>query len=62
MGKLEFEIRKGTIDDAEIIYNFIYQLAEYEKLTHEVATTSEELAKTLFSANTRAHTYWILSK
>jgi GNAT superfamily N-acetyltransferase len=56
MEKLDFEIKKGTIDDAETIHGFIYQLAEYEKLTHEVTTTPEELAKTLFSANTHVHT------
>jgi len=52
----EIVIKKGTIDDVETIYNFIYQLAEYEKLTDEVTTTSEELAKTLFSENTHTHT------
>jgi len=56
MENLEFVIRKGTKDDVEIIYNFIYQLAEYEKLTHEVTTTPDELAKTLFSENTHTHT------
>ena len=56
MVKPEFEIKKGTIDDAEIICNFINQLAEYEKLTHEVTTTPDELAKTLFSENTHVHT------
>ncbi len=52
----ELVIKKGTIDDVEIIYNFIYQLAEYEKLTDDVATTPDELAKTLFSENTHTHT------
>ncbi len=49
-------IKKGTVDDAETIYNFIYQLAEYEKLTEEVTTTPAELAKTLFAENTHTHT------
>lgn len=52
----ELIIKKGTIEDVEIIYNFICQLAEYEKLTDEVTTTPEELAKTLFSENTHTHT------
>ena len=56
MQNLEFDIRKGTIEDVEIIYNFIYQLAEYEKLIHEVTTSPEELAKTLFAENTHTHT------
>jgi len=54
--KTKLVIKKGTIDDAKVIYNFIYQLAEYEKLTHEVVTTPEELAKTLFASNTHTHT------
>lgn len=52
----EFVIRRGTIEDLETIYNFIYQLAEYEKLTEEVTTNPEELAKTLFAENTHVHT------
>ena len=56
MENLKFEIKKGTIDDVEIIHNFIYQLAEYENLTHEITTTPEELAKTMFSANSHVHT------
>ncbi len=56
MKKSEFEIRKGTNEDAVTIYNFIYQLAEYEKLTNEVTTNPSELAKTLFAENTRTHT------
>ncbi len=51
-----FEIKKGTIDDVELIYNFIYQLAEYEKLTHEITTNPQKLAKTLFAENTHVHT------
>ncbi len=54
--KTKLIIKKGTVDDVEVIYNFIYQLAEYEKLTDEVTTTPEELSKTLFSKNTHTHT------
>jgi len=54
----ELVIKKGTVEDVEIIYNFIYQLAEYEKLTAEMTTTPEELAITLFSKNT--HTFTII--
>lgn len=53
---MELEIKPGTIEDVEIIYNFIYQLAVYEKLTEEVDTTPEELAKTLFAPNSHVHT------
>ena len=52
----KFIIRPGTIEDIKIIFNFIYQLAEYEKLTDEVTTNPEELAKTLFSENTHTNT------
>ncbi len=54
----ELVIKKGTVDDVEIIFKFIYQLAEYEKLTDEVTTTPEELAMSLFAENT--HTYTII--
>ncbi|MBU0473192.1 MAG: GNAT family N-acetyltransferase [Bacteroidetes bacterium] len=56
MNNSDFVIKKGTIEDAETIYNFIYQLAEYEKLTEEVTTNAEELAKILFAENTHVHT------
>ncbi|MCF6270538.1 MAG: GNAT family N-acetyltransferase [Melioribacteraceae bacterium] len=56
MNYSNFVIKTGTIEDVETIYNFIYQLAEYERLTEEVTTTPEELAKTLFSSNTHVHT------
>jgi len=47
MNYSDFVIKKATIEDAETIYNFIYQLAEYEKLTEEVTTNAEELKKIL---------------
>jgi len=56
MLKTDFEIREGKIEDVNIIYDFIYQLAEYEKLTDEVTTTPEELAKTIFATNPHVHT------
>lgn len=56
MNNSDFTIRKGTIANVETIYNFIYQLAEYENLTEEVTTNPEELAKTLFAKNSNVHT------
>ena len=56
MNYSDFVIKKATIEDAETIYNFIYQLAEYEKLTEEVTTNAEELKKILFAENTHVHT------
>ena len=49
-------IKKATIEDTEIIFDFIYKLAEYEKLTHDVTTSPEELAKTLFSSCSNTET------
>ncbi len=44
----DFIIRKSTIDDCELILSFIKELAEYEKLTHEVVTDVETLKQSLF--------------
>jgi len=51
-----FNIKKATIEDTEIIYNFISQLAEYEKLTDEVTTTPYLLGETLFGPNSNVET------
>ena len=50
------EIKKATREDSEIIYNFIYQLAEYEKLTNDVTATLDSLKKTLFGPNSNVET------
>jgi len=44
----EFEIRSATRDDCQLILDFIQELADYEKLSHEVVATPETLAETLF--------------
>jgi GNAT superfamily N-acetyltransferase len=41
-------IRQGEVKDCALILNFIQQLGEYEKLSHEVVATVEQLEKTLF--------------
>ena len=51
-----FKIKKATTEDTEIIYNFIYKLAEYEKLTDEVTTSPEMLKKSLFGPDANAET------
>ncbi|MBW2611487.1 MAG: GNAT family N-acetyltransferase, partial [Deltaproteobacteria bacterium] len=43
-----FTIRKAGADDAALILSFIRELAEYEKLSHEVVATEELLEETLF--------------
>lgn len=49
-----FQIKPATIDDVSLILSFIKQLAEYEKLLHEVVATEEMLAETLFGEHPNA--------
>lgn len=42
------EIRRANENDSQLIFTFIEALADYEKLSHEVVTTPEELKKELF--------------
>lgn len=44
----QFEIRTATINDVPLILSFIKELADYEKLSHEVMATEEILRETLF--------------
>jgi len=44
----KFTMRFATQDDVGQILAFIKELAEYEKLAHEVVATEETLANTLF--------------
>ena len=48
-----FNIKPATIEDTALILSFIKELAEYEKLLHEVVATEALLQETLFGA--RAH-------
>ena len=41
-------IKPATKNDISIILQFIRELAEYEKLSHEVVATEESLKETLF--------------
>lgn len=41
-------IKPTTVKDVPLIISFIKELAEYEKLPHEVVATEEVLAETLF--------------
>jgi GNAT superfamily N-acetyltransferase len=45
-----FVIRHSTVDDCPLILHFIKQLADYEKLSHEVVATAETLQESLFGA------------
>jgi GNAT superfamily N-acetyltransferase len=44
----EFTIRPASEDDVPLILSFIRELAEYEKLSHEVVATVDDLRKSLF--------------
>jgi GNAT superfamily N-acetyltransferase len=50
----DFIIRPATDKDCPAILAFIKQLAEYEKLAHEVVATEEQLRKTLFAEHPSA--------
>lgn len=50
---MSFVIKTATIDDVPIILTLIKELADYEKLLHEVIATEDDLKKTLFGP--RAH-------
>ena len=45
---MTIHIREARPDDAGLIFRFICDLADYEKLRHEVRTTPEGLAARLF--------------
>lgn len=42
------EIRAATTDDVPLIFALIGELAEYEKLSHEVVATEQQIRATLF--------------
>lgn len=44
----DFSIRPANINDCELILSFIRELADYEKLLHEVVADVHALEKTLF--------------
>ncbi len=48
-----FEIKLATINDIPLVLAFIKELAEYEKLLHEVVATEDTLREALFG--TKAH-------
>lgn len=50
----KFEIKPATIEDTALILTFIKELADYEKLLHEVVATEELLKKTLFGEHAHA--------
>ena len=51
-----FRIRPGEEEDAPIIYALIKELAEYERLSHEVVASVSDIRKTLFGERPFAET------
>lgn len=49
-----FSIKPATIEDTPLILQFIKELADYEKLLHEVVATEEVLRETLFGEKSHA--------
>ncbi|MGH8539966.1 MAG: GNAT family N-acetyltransferase [Stenotrophobium sp.] len=47
-------IRAATVQDVPLIFTLIRELADYEKLTHEVLATEGALRRTLFGAHPAA--------
>ena len=43
-----FKIRPATENDVSTIYSLIKELADYERLSHEVAATEEDIHQSLF--------------
>ena len=52
-----FVLRGTTKDDCPLILNLIMELAEYEKLAHEVVATVETLKETLFGESASAEVF-----
>jgi GNAT superfamily N-acetyltransferase len=50
---LSLVIAPATPADAALVFSFVRELAEYEKLLHEVEATEEGLAEALFGAAPR---------
>ncbi len=48
----KFSIRAANVDDVPLILLFIHELAEYEKLPHEVTATEGLLRQNLFTKRT----------
>ncbi len=53
----QITIRETTVDDIPVILSLIRELAEYEKLSHEVKADEAQLKKTLFGDHKVAYCY-----
>ena len=46
-------VRPATIEDAPLVWSFVRELADYERLTHEAVATVDDLTSALFGAQPR---------
>ena len=53
----KISIRESNINDVPLIYNFIKELAEYEKLSNEVSASETILRNSLFGTNKYAEVF-----
>jgi GNAT superfamily N-acetyltransferase len=49
------QIRKAVIEDAQLIFDFIMELAVYEKAAHEVVASIPLIRETLFAPEAKAY-------
>ena len=54
-GEAMIRIRPAVAEDAELLLSFVRELAEYERLAHEVVATADDLSGALFGAQPCAH-------
>ncbi len=50
---MSLSIRQAAPADSALIFSLVRELADYEKLTHEVAATERDIAAVLFAAEPR---------
>jgi len=58
---MRIQFRKATREDIPLILSFIRELAEYERLSHEVTATEEVLAESLFGKKQYAEVVFALA-
>ncbi len=51
---MSLKIRPARAEDTPLIYQFIYELAEFEQLSHEVVATEKDVRQSLFGQTPRA--------
>jgi GNAT superfamily N-acetyltransferase len=51
---MSLRIRQAVAGDEQLVFDYIFKLAEYEKLRHEVEATVDDIREGLFGASPRA--------